>query len=732
MASLNKTANPPAGTVPWRARLRTTNYRIGIAVCLLFVARALLVIPLNLPFIFPDEVGYLANVRHIVGRGNLAMLDTTYYNAGYSLLLLPSQLLGSPEAGYRYALLINCLLAALLFAVLYSAIRSLSGVSANEALVISTAACLYPAGSFWACSSMSESTCALILPLAVLTLARFLERLKPLDGVWFCTVAAFGFAVHGRFAALPLLAVLVLFALRMLRRISWTHTWFLLAILASMVAAIAILNRHLGAAMWGSGAATPQVIVSDGWSQIQKPGGLQRLANFAMGQVSYIALATYGLAPIALAFLTLQVRWSHRRSGKIAQSRMLFLFLLLAVFSIGAVVLIVLMFAFRFEPRSGTFAILYGRYEDAAAPLLIAIGLAAYAPSIRRTIAVIKVKRMRILCVIGSMLVPAVILLSFAPDISSGLGFHETVSINHLAVLRDPFSFGFAVMVVAIAFIGLDVFWRRRLWLGVAMMAVAFLAPAVINYRARLLAQKFDQTDAAGILNPLRSRNEPKRMAVDKALEFPLVFLLKYLLPDTKVVMFDASKHEQPGETLVLAPLAWGPKEDRDARIAGSSAWNANDRYPVLWLRNTDPYYATYQDRIFPDLPMFGSYMQGNTGRIRGLSRLATPADSVDFLVRGQKIPLPEGSYNLETHYSVSGLRPGQSAADWDVVLAAKTTLAAGQLSENGQGRILRCKFGVAPEMAGGLWEFRVMHKGVATVRIDSAVLRRSGPYRGK
>jgi hypothetical protein len=58
-------------------------------------------------------------------------------------------------------------------------------------------------------------------------------------------------------------------------------------------------------------------------------------------------------------------------------------------------------------------ALQYGRFVDAAAPLLVAIGLAAYAPSIRRAIAVLKVARLRTACAVGSMLVPAVVLLSF-------------------------------------------------------------------------------------------------------------------------------------------------------------------------------------------------------------------------------------------------------------------------------------------------------------------------------
>jgi hypothetical protein len=308
------------------------------------------------------------------------------------------------------------------------------------------------------------------------------------------------------------------------------------------------------------------------------------------------------------------------------------------------------------------------------------------------------------------------------------MGFHETVSINHLAVLREPFNFGLAVSVVAVAFVAIDVFWRRRLGLGLVMLAMAFLAPTVINFRARFLAQKFQETDTAGIVTPLRSQTGPKRVAIDAtALDPHLFYALQYLLPDTTPVLFDGSKPEPPRESLVLAPLAWGPAADREARVAGSAVWDATSRRWVLWVRKSDPGYAACQERVFPDLTMFASYMQGRTGRIRGLSRVATPMDAVDFVVLGQNIPLLKGSYTLETRYSVSGLSPGQPAADWDVVLAAKTAVAAGQWSANGQGQILRCSFTVPPEMSGSLWEFRVKHRGVATVRIDSAVLRPFG-----
>ncbi len=446
------------------------------------------------------------------------------------------------------------------------------------------------------------------------------------------------------------MAVGVLFALRLRRRISWAHTWSLLAILTSLVGAVAIANAYLVAAIWNSSATTSQVFVKSAFSELQKLVGVERLVNYGFGQVDYISLATYGLAPIAFLFLAIQLRWPQRRSDGSALSRILLVFVGTAALSIGGIAAISFVAAFRDVPRLGTFLLLYGRYLDAAAPTLLAIALATYAPSIRRAIPVVQVARLRISCALGCILVPAIFLLSFAPDISSGLGFHETVSINHLAVLREPFNFGLAVMVVAVATVGLDVFRRRRLGFG----QIGGDGRGVSSSLCNQLPGSPPGAEVPGSghgcdrrASAFANRAEA-RLAVDAgALDPHLFYALQYLLPDTTPVLFDSSKHEQPPESLVLSTLAWGPAADRDARAAGSAVWNATGRQSVLWVRKSDPGYAlltaTESFRTSDDVPDLTWKVR--TGHIRGsLSALRRrPTERRRFPGSWTSCPAPGG-----------------------------------------------------------------------------------------
>ena len=80
-------------------------------VALLLVRMALALVRPG-PVLLSDEIGYLTNARVLGGGTGADLLKTSFYEAGYSLVLVPVVgLAHDPEVAYRLAIVVNALLA---------------------------------------------------------------------------------------------------------------------------------------------------------------------------------------------------------------------------------------------------------------------------------------------------------------------------------------------------------------------------------------------------------------------------------------------------------------------------------------------------------------------------------------------------------------------------------------------------------------------------------------------
>jgi hypothetical protein len=79
------------------------------------------------PFIQSDETGYLGNARFLAGKGVMPNMEgTTFYHAGYSILISPAFWLSSdPKRVYLFVLVINSFLISSLFPFLYYLLRNI-------------------------------------------------------------------------------------------------------------------------------------------------------------------------------------------------------------------------------------------------------------------------------------------------------------------------------------------------------------------------------------------------------------------------------------------------------------------------------------------------------------------------------------------------------------------------------------------------------------------------------
>ncbi len=100
----------------------------------LFAARVVLSLLRTGPIVVADEMGYLGNARAIVGHIGAQMELAPFYRAGYSLLIAPLVAAGgSPTFTYHLVLVLNALLVACVFPLLYLLLTRFGAVSRQVA-----------------------------------------------------------------------------------------------------------------------------------------------------------------------------------------------------------------------------------------------------------------------------------------------------------------------------------------------------------------------------------------------------------------------------------------------------------------------------------------------------------------------------------------------------------------------------------------------------------------------
>jgi hypothetical protein len=103
-------------------------------------------------------MGYLGNARTIVGDVGAQMELAPFYRAGYSLLIAPLVAAGgSPTFTYHLVLVLNALLVACVFPLLYLLLTHFGAVPRKVAIWAAFAAAVYPALTVLSQAALSEN-----------------------------------------------------------------------------------------------------------------------------------------------------------------------------------------------------------------------------------------------------------------------------------------------------------------------------------------------------------------------------------------------------------------------------------------------------------------------------------------------------------------------------------------------------------------------------------------------
>ena len=160
-----------------------------------------------------DETGYLGNARWLSGDDHIWHMGyAPYYGFGWSLLVAPLfWFIEGPDRLFRGVQLVNALLAASLFPLLFVLCRRLFASGRAVSLAAALVGSAVPAVAFNAGHALTEN---LVLPLAVATVIASWLLVTPRpwwQRLWLAPAAVLLYASHSRFVVLlPLVALLVL------------------------------------------------------------------------------------------------------------------------------------------------------------------------------------------------------------------------------------------------------------------------------------------------------------------------------------------------------------------------------------------------------------------------------------------------------------------------------------------------------------------------------------------
>ena len=321
------------------------------------------------PIVLQDETGYLGNARWLAGLSPVPeMGEQPFYAWGYSLLVAPlSALVDDPALLYRTVQVLNSVLLATLLSLLWVALRRVGGVEPRTAAIAAAVGSVFPSTLVHSSVAWAESLLPVLMVLLVLVTWVTLTERPAWQRMWVAPVAVLAYASHPRFLPALGLVVIGLVAGGVSRRLPALVAGVGVATGLAGIALVRVVDSALVGARW------PERVDEEGsavrlLARLANPVNWPALAGQLAGQGWYLAATSLGLAAAG----ALGAAWWVRRGGGSEAQR-------LSVSFIGVVILgLFVTSAVSFVGSAERVDhLIYGRYNEAWVPLLVAVGGAA-------------------------------------------------------------------------------------------------------------------------------------------------------------------------------------------------------------------------------------------------------------------------------------------------------------------------------------------------------------------
>jgi hypothetical protein len=538
----------------------------------LFAVRLVVSLIRTGPVLVADEIGYLTNARVLTGGIAGQLEQAPFYRGGYSLLIAPVVgLVSDPSVAYHLILVLNALLAAAVFPLLYLLLTRFGGVRAELAFWAALAGAAYPALTVLSQVAMSENA---LFPLVVVWLIAFGGMLSARrDGREVAWAAGLGvatgalWAVHNRMIVAVALAVVGVIWLAARRRLRPAAAVVGLVVIALAFLGVHFLDSYLIDHNY-AGSAPDEL--SERMDEIFQFGGFRTVLANLVGQTWYLLAATFGLAAAAA--------WSFFRSEE-REAPVLGVLLALTA-------LLLLISAAAFPEQTRPDMLIYGRYTEVVAPALIAFGLATLSRVSPSFVPDSGAKdghtlpRRLVWPLVGFGALTALVVLIRATASDPDAANRWNISALPFVTVQLGPAILIGAAVVALAGAGL-LLWASRRGQGLLGLAALALFVPVVAY---------------GVWNPVRSSQravypagwespEPAAEAAGaRTIAYDLdhydtigLYTVQWFLPKTKLTLFHGNR-QSPRSRLVLSGEAWSRRHP-----AAKPIWSFAGRDEVLW-----------------------------------------------------------------------------------------------------------------------------------------------------
>ncbi|WP_238013330.1 hypothetical protein KZZ52_41115 [Dactylosporangium sp. AC04546] len=275
---------------------------------------------LYVPAAHADEDGYLVAARALAGGAGGETTDNeTFRRMGYPMLISPVYWFTQDTfTVYRSVLVINAVLNALVFPLLYLYARRTLLLSPRTALGGAFVAAAMPAVVFYSQFALTDSVLGTMviawLVLAHTWLAGTTARLRVLGALGAGAVAGLLFVTHIRGTMVVLVHVLLVLVVLVLRRSHWATGLAAIAG-AGVVMTLDPILKAASANAIDSAGNSPKSTTIDAVTTLS---GLGRMLGTADGQLWYLCVGTFGLGAIGVITAVLPLTRLRALRGELA------------------------------------------------------------------------------------------------------------------------------------------------------------------------------------------------------------------------------------------------------------------------------------------------------------------------------------------------------------------------------------------------------------------------------